>query len=214
MENNNFKITIKKTNTDNSIFIEVKDSEIMYYNKQEHCNNEYRWIEPYLISDVQLITKIKKELYFSISDSIKKYKQDLETIETRDLIRPKNNARYDLEIFDEDFYVALDLYVTQTPKVIYVFCESMIEIIKNHIRNNEKKDEIISLNELIKINTQPDVFWEVKLKQFFEELVTVSESEKIVFLKKLLDKRDKFNEFTRDVNTNQNAIDVFNKYNI
>lgn len=214
LKNDTLKITIKKSNTYASKYVEIKCEKIKYYSKDKNTKSDNAWIEPQLISDEQFITKIIKELYFSVIECIKNYKQELENIEPSMLIRPKNTSRYDFQVLDEGFCADLDLYITQTPKVIYDFCENVIEMVEKQLEEKSLKEKNISLNELIKISTQPDFFWEMKLKEFFNNLSIVSEKEKIEFLKKLLDNRERFNEFTKEVNRNHDSSELFNKYNI
>lgn len=214
MKNDTLKIIIKKSNIDASKYVEIKCEEIKYYSKDKNIKSDNMWIEPQLIFDEQFITKILKELYLSVIECIKDYKQQLENTEHSMLTRPKNTARYDLQVLDESFSADLDLYITQTPKVIYDFCENVIEMVEKKLEDNSLKKQNVSLDELIKISTQPDFFWEIKLKEFFNNLSIVSEQEKIEFLKKLLDNRERFNEFTKEVNGNHDSDELFNKYNI
>lgn len=220
--------SIYKKNINENVFLELKGDTITYF-KESNNNGPAKDfksnIAPKLISDVNFVTQIIEELYTPVKKDIRHYKEELEAIEVESLTRVKNTATYTLRVLDEDFSAEFDLYITQTPQTIKEFCNQVMNMVENYLKDNSSpkvenrnvddyKSEPTTLDELIKTNTSSDIFWQITLKQFFSKLSNVSEEKKVEFFKKLANDKEKFNEFSKEIMKNQNSNEVFNKYNI
>lgn len=76
-----------------------------------------------------------------------------------------------------------------------------------------KKFEI-NLLDIINFITNPDIdsFWTVNFNNFFEKLSDVSEEDKKCFLIELVQDKNIFNEFTKEMIQNPNVKETYNKY--
>ena len=72
----------------------------------------------------------------------------------------------------------------------------------------------ISLSDIINFITNPDTdpFWTSTLSNFFQKLNEISEEEKMKFLIELVQNKDSFNEFTKEIIQTQNVRETYNKY--
>ena len=87
----------------------------------------------------------------------------------------------------------------------------MIEKIFNKEENKKYNENSILLN-LIKDNSGPDPFWEDCLIKYFEN-VNKTEQEKIEFFSNLINDKELFNEFTKEIVGPSNLDELFDKYN-
>ncbi len=78
----------------------------------------------------------------------------------------------------------------------------------------EPKRFEINLSDVINFVASPNVdpFWTTTLKNYFEKLNDISESDKINFLIELVQNKDTFNNFIKEINSVQDAIEIYNKY--
>ena len=72
----------------------------------------------------------------------------------------------------------------------------------------------ISLSDIINFITNPDTdpFWASTLSNYFQKLNEISEEEKMRFLIELVQNKDSFNEFTKEIIQTQNVRETYNKY--
>ena len=72
----------------------------------------------------------------------------------------------------------------------------------------------ISLSDIINFITNPDTdpVWTSALSNYFQKLNEISEEEKMKFLIELVQNKDSFNEFTKEIIQTQNVRDTYNKY--
>ena len=77
----------------------------------------------------------------------------------------------------------------------------------------DKKFEI-SLSDIISFITSADVdpFWTTALSNYLEKLNEISDEEKMRFLIELVQNKDSFNEFTKEIIQTQNVRETYNKY--
>lgn len=78
----------------------------------------------------------------------------------------------------------------------------------------EPKKFEINLLDVINFVTNPSVdpFWTTTLIKYFEKLNDISELDKINFLMELVQNKNTFNDFFKEISQNQNAVEVYNKY--
>ena len=72
----------------------------------------------------------------------------------------------------------------------------------------------ISLLDIINFIANPNVdpFWNTTLTNYFKKLNNISEEDKIRFLIELVQDKNSFNDFTKEINQNQNAEEMYEKY--
>ncbi len=72
----------------------------------------------------------------------------------------------------------------------------------------------ISLSDIINFITNPDTdsFWTSALSNYFQKLNEISEEEKMRFLIELVQNKESFNEFTKEIIQTQNVRETYNKY--
>ena len=72
----------------------------------------------------------------------------------------------------------------------------------------------ISLSDIINFITNPsiDPFWTTTLSNYFQKLNEISEEEKIKFLIELVQDKNSFNEFTKEIVQTQNVRETYDKY--
>ena len=72
----------------------------------------------------------------------------------------------------------------------------------------------ISLSDIINFITNPsiDPFWTTTLSNYFQKLNEISEEEKIKFLIELVQDKNLFNEFTKEIVQTQNVRETYDKY--
>lgn len=75
----------------------------------------------------------------------------------------------------------------------------------------EKKFEI-SLSDIISFITSVDPFWTTTLSNYFEKLNEISDEEKMRFLIELVQDKNSFNEFTKEIVQTQNVRETYDKY--
>ena len=73
----------------------------------------------------------------------------------------------------------------------------------------------ISLQDIINYvtNVNEDPFWKETLTRYFERLDRIGEQEKINFLIGLIQDKNSYNEFKKEILHTENAIELYNKYN-
>ena len=78
----------------------------------------------------------------------------------------------------------------------------------------EDKRFEISLSDIISFITSVDVdpFWTTALSNYLEKLNEISDKEKMRFLIELVQNKDSFNEFTKEIVQTQNVRETYNKY--
>ena len=78
----------------------------------------------------------------------------------------------------------------------------------------EPKKFDISLSDVINFVTDKDAdpFWTTTISNYFEKLTEVSEEEKIKFLFELVQDKNSFNEFTKEIIKEQNVKETYDKY--
>ena len=78
----------------------------------------------------------------------------------------------------------------------------------------EPKRYDITLTDIINYVTIPnkDPFWTMALNNFFNELSDISDDEKKSFLVDLVQNKDIYNEFTREITKPENVKEVYDKY--
>ena len=78
----------------------------------------------------------------------------------------------------------------------------------------ESKEFVISLLDIIDFISKQneDPFWTKALINFFNNLNNISESEKIQFLIEIVQDKNSFNEFTKEILKDVNINAVFDKY--
>lgn len=78
----------------------------------------------------------------------------------------------------------------------------------------EPKSFDISLTDIINFVTNPsiDPFWTISLTNFLQKLNNISEEDKIKFLIELVQDKNSFNEFTKEMIKPIDAIETYNKY--
>jgi hypothetical protein len=72
----------------------------------------------------------------------------------------------------------------------------------------------ISLSDIINFITNPDTdpFWTSTLSNYFQKLNEISDEEKMRFLIELVQNKDSFNEFTKEIIQTQNVRETYDKY--
>ncbi len=70
----------------------------------------------------------------------------------------------------------------------------------------------ISLSDIISFITSADSFWTSTLSNYFQKLNEISEEEKMRFLIELVQNKESFNEFTKEIIQTQNVRETYNKY--
>ncbi len=72
----------------------------------------------------------------------------------------------------------------------------------------------ISLSDIINFITNPDTdpFWTSTLSNYFQKLNEISDEEKMRFLIELVQNKDSFNEFTKEIIQTQNVKETYDKY--
>ncbi len=72
----------------------------------------------------------------------------------------------------------------------------------------------ISLSDIINFITSPDTdpFWTSTLSNYFQKLNEISEEEKMRFLIELVQNKDSFNGFTKEIIQTQNVRETYDKY--
>lgn len=70
----------------------------------------------------------------------------------------------------------------------------------------------ISLSDIINFITSADSFWTSALSNYFQKLNEISEEEKMRFLIELVQNKESFNEFTKEIIQTQNVRETYNKY--
>ena len=70
----------------------------------------------------------------------------------------------------------------------------------------------ISLSDIISFITSADPFWTTALSNYLEKLNEISDEEKIRFLIELVQNKDSFNEFTKEITQTQNVRETYDKY--
>ncbi len=72
----------------------------------------------------------------------------------------------------------------------------------------------ISLSDIINFITNPsiDPFWTTTLSNYFQKLNEISEEEKMKFLIELVQDKNLFNEFTKEIVQTQNVRETYDKY--
>jgi len=72
----------------------------------------------------------------------------------------------------------------------------------------------ISLSDIINFITNPstDSFWTTTLSNYFQKLNEISEEEKMKFLIELVQDKNSFNEFTKEIAQTQNVRETYDKY--
>ncbi|MBQ9683882.1 hypothetical protein IJV57_00180 [Candidatus Saccharibacteria bacterium] len=72
----------------------------------------------------------------------------------------------------------------------------------------------ISLSDIINFITNPDTdpFWTSTLSNYFQKLDEISDEEKMRFLIELVQDKDSFNEFTKEIIQTQNVRETYDKY--
>lgn len=72
----------------------------------------------------------------------------------------------------------------------------------------------ITLLDVINFITNPNVdpFWVTTLTNYFEKLNDISEADKIRFLIELIQDKNSYNAFTKEIIQNQNAKEIYEKY--
>lgn len=91
------------------------------------------------------------------------------------------------------------------------------ELLKEKTGNEykiEPKIFKISLLDIINFITNPDVdpFWTTKLTAFFDKLNNISESKKIEFLIEIMQDKNSFNEFSKEILKDTDVNAIFDKY--
>lgn len=76
----------------------------------------------------------------------------------------------------------------------------------------EDKRFEISLSDIISFITSVDPFWTTALSNYLEKLNEISDEEKMRFLIELVQNKDSFNEFTKEIIQTQNVRETYNKY--
>ena len=76
----------------------------------------------------------------------------------------------------------------------------------------EDKRFEISLSDIISFITSTDPFWTTALSNYLEKLNEISDKEKMRFLIELVQNKDSFNEFTKEIIQTQNVRETYNKY--
>lgn len=78
----------------------------------------------------------------------------------------------------------------------------------------EPKKFEIKLLDIINYITNPSVdpFWTTTLTNYFEKLNDISEADKIRFLIELIQDKNSYNDFTKEIIQNQNAKEIYEKY--
>lgn len=77
-------------------------------------------------------------------------------------------------------------------------------------RRNGNMDEV---KDFIIKNTNPeDPFWKNKLESFFNDISSVSKEDVVKLIEKFKSNSEIFNNFTKDLLTSTNNIELFNKY--
>lgn len=76
----------------------------------------------------------------------------------------------------------------------------------------EDKRFEISLSDIISFITSVDPFWTTALSNYLKKLNEISDEEKMRFLIELVQNKDSFNEFTKEIIQTQNVRETYNKY--
>lgn len=78
----------------------------------------------------------------------------------------------------------------------------------------EPKTFEINLSDIINyvVGENKDPFWISALNNYFQKLDNVSENDKIKFLIELIQNRNSFNEFTKEIMGSQNVFETYEKY--
>ena len=78
----------------------------------------------------------------------------------------------------------------------------------------EPKTFEINLPDIINyvVGENKDPFWVSSISNYFQKLDNVSENDKMQFLIELVQDRNSFNEFTKEIMNSQNAIELYEKY--
>ena len=72
----------------------------------------------------------------------------------------------------------------------------------------------INLTDVINtlMNYSEDPFWADVLSKYFQKLDNLSEEEKIEFLIQLIQDKNNFNEFTKEITTANNVKEIYEEY--
>ena len=76
----------------------------------------------------------------------------------------------------------------------------------------EDKRFEISLSDIISFITSADPFWTTALSNYLKKLNEISNEKKMRFLIELVQNKDSFNEFTKEIIQTQNVRETYNKY--
>lgn len=78
----------------------------------------------------------------------------------------------------------------------------------------EPKTFEINLVDIINFITHPEIdsFWATALSNYFQKLEGISEKEKMKFLIELVQDKNSFNEFTKEIMQTQNNKDTYDKF--